>query len=636
MRDVLFYQNYTPVGDISAMVIGIIHWFLLRSTYTIKQKNFTMFKWANVFLVISAISNICYHNLIREITRADVFWIYLTRNTYYILLALMYVLFCVYVSNLVDMKGRIRQIFDGLVWSGFVILAFMEIMGPIQKWGFYIDAELQIHQNYYYDPFWFAYFYFSIIVVCTLLRYRRKFITKMFRCLCKVSLMCFGVILLQARLMSTSYTCIAFTFPVMAVLFLFHYNAYDMETGTLDSKSFDAYIREFGEKKFTIIFLYLHDMNVDKMKELSTVFFHFNEKYFKDCCTFRLRDNKLAMVYSDEKNRNAMEKMPQLYADFKELYQKYKIDYRIVLVQSDDMLGGGRDYFALDEFVEEKMRMNSIHRCRRNDVVDYLRSNYILSELRDIYIKQDMDDERVKVFCQPVLHTITDTFTSAEALMRLELAESGMVFPDQFISIAEKHGYIHTLSKIILNKTCKQIKEIERQGYVIDRVSVNFSITELRNSGFSKDIREIIESNDIAYDKIAIELTESKNEKDFENVKKIMTKLHGLGIKFYLDDFGTGYSNFARIISLPIDIIKFDRSLTILAGTDAESEFMVGSFSEIFKKSNYQILFEGIEDERDEQQCKAMNALYLQGYKYSRPIPMEQLTDFLEKAEWSV
>ena len=82
---------------------------------------------------------------------------------------------------------------------------------------------------------------------------------------------------------------------------------------------------------------------------------------------------------------------------------------------------------------------------------------------------------------------------------------------------------------------------------------------------------------------------------------------------------------------LPIDIIKFDRSLTILAGKNAESRFLVGSFSDIFKKSNYQILFEGVENERDENQCKEMNALYLQGYKYSKPIPMEHLNEFLKK-----
>ena len=111
----------------------------------------------------------------------------------------------------------------------------------------------------------------------------------------------------------------------------------------------------------------------------------------------------------------------------------------------------------------------------------------------------------------------------------------------------------------------------------------------------------------------------------------MMTALQGLGVKFYLDDFGTGYSNFERIVGLPIDIIKFDRSLTILAGKDDESKFLVGSFSDIFKQSNYQILFEGVEDEQDEMYCKEMNALYLQGFKYSKPIPIEQLPEFLTK-----
>ena len=148
---------------------------------------------------------------------------------------------------------------------------------------------------------------------------------------------------------------------------------------------------------------------------------------------------------------------------------------------------------------------------------------------------------------------------------------------------------------------------------------------------FSDDIIGIIEANGVPYEKIAVELTESRNEKDFKSVKRIMKELQGLGIKFYLDDFGTGYSNFERIIGLPIDIIKFDRSLTILASKNDESRFMVGSFSEIFKKADYQILFEGVEDERDESQCIDMDAMYLQGYKYSKPIPIEQLENFLGK-----
>lgn len=108
-----------------------------------------------------------------------------------------------------------------------------------------------------------------------------------------------------------------------------------------------------------------------------------------------------------------------------------------------------------------------------------------------------------------------------------------------------------------------------------------------------------------------------------------MFELQKYGIIFYLDDFGTGYSNVERIIGLPIDIIKFDRSLTILSGKDETSRLIVSSFSNIFEKANYQVLFEGVEDDEDENRCLDMRADYLQGYKYSKPIPIEELGKFL-------
>lgn len=106
--------------------------------------------------------------------------------------------------------------------------------------------------------------------------------------------------------------------------------------------------------------------------------------------------------------------------------------------------------------------------------------------------------------------------------------------------MAERHDYIHTLSKIILNKTCRQIKRLEQEGYQIDRVSVNFSILEFRRKEFCKDVMDIIRQNEIPYEKVAIELTESWNETEFDNIKNTITSLQKLGIKFYLDDFGTG------------------------------------------------------------------------------------------------
>ena len=215
--------------------------------------------------------------------------------------------------------------------------------------------------------------------------------------------------------------------------------------------------------------------------------------------------------------------------------------------------------------------------------------------------------------------------------MRLKLEETGMVFPDQFIPMAENHGYIHVLTEIILHKTCQEIRSLTEEGFLIKRASVNVSVLELKDEAFCGDMIRIIDNNQIPGEKVAIELTESNSEADFMIMKEKIEELRGKGIQFYLDDFGTGYSNMERIMELPFDIIKFDRSIVIASGMDERSENIVQSLARMFKDMNYSVLYEGIEDEKDEERCKAMSATYLQGYKYSRPVPIEQLRKFVPK-----
>ncbi len=116
-------------------------------------------------------------------------------------------------------------------------------------------------------------------------------------------------------------------------------------------------------------------------------------------------------------------------------------------------------------------------------------------------------------------------------------------------------------------------------------------------------------------------------------MKNRIEQLKDKGIKFYLDDFGTGYSNMERIMELPFDIIKFDRSLVIACDSDERSEKMVGSLANMFADLNYAVLYEGVENDVDEKRCIKMSASYLQGYKYSRPIPIDDLKNFFSKVE---
>lgn len=440
-----------------------------------------------------------------------------------------------------------------------------------------------------------------------------------------------GLYVSQILFLQNSYTTITFTFPIIAILFLYHYNAYDIKTGTLDYNAFESYVEDLRGKDFTLVSAYLQNMTMDRMQELSSQIYYFNEKFFKHTCIFRVRDEKLIMAIEDKKNPNMEEGLKHIVETFENMYEQLRIDYKLVIMHSDYRIHEAHEYLEMDEYYNNQIDVNTAYIPKEEDIEKYMNVQFVLRQLRDIATKHDLNDDRVRVFCQPVLNTERNQFTSAEALMRLYLPGYGMVYPDVFIPLAERYDQIHTLSLIILNKTCKEIKRLEEEGYQIERISVNFSMTELRNPNFCQDIFDIIEANEIPFGKIAIELTESMDETEFENVKRIMREMHDVGVKFYLDDFGTGYSNFERIIELPVDIIKFDRSLTIMASKDENSQFMVGSFSEIFKRSNYQILFEGVEDEDDAHLCIKMNALYLQGYHYSKPIPIEKLSGFLEK-----
>ena len=215
--------------------------------------------------------------------------------------------------------------------------------------------------------------------------------------------------------------------------------------------------------------------------------------------------------------------------------------------------------------------------------------------------------------------------------MRLKLPDIGMVFPDQFIPIAEEHGYIHVLTEIILKKTCDEIKRLIAEGYDVNRISVNVSVLELRDEEFIKDVDKIIGDSDIPNGKVAIEITESQNDSDFMLMKNKIEELKDRGIKLYLDDFGTGYSNMERIMELPFDIIKFDRSLVLASDSDERSEKMVGSLASMFTELNFSVLYEGVENDVDERRCINMSASYLQGYKYSRPIPIYELNKFFSK-----
>ena len=631
-----FYDNYTPVGDVLVMAMCLIFVILIRTTYINRTRNFAYLKMMIVLVFVAAVSDIFYHDSLNHIGNIPVILHYIPRAVFHLALFGNLVLYVMYMREPLHLDKRSDIRYHVISASVFILIFAYEIIGTATHTGFYIDNDNVVHTGF--PVFTVGYVFYVGMVAYIIFKYRESVFKQVLKGVCFTIGVSLLVMVVQNAHGQTSFTTMTFVFPIYALLYLLHSNPYDIESGALRRVAFDDQIRSHHEKKRPMLIMSIllrdYDNNVVKYpKELVGIIRYFMVHFFRKTSLFELSGGRRVLLIDLKKNPDYKDIYERVMDEFYKIYPVFKIDYKIVTVQTVDELPAGSDYIKLLEFIEKKMSTNSVRYLDDKDIESYLDSKYILSELSDIHEKMDLNDERVEVFCQPVFNIRNGIYDTAEALMRLRLPELGLVFPDKFIPIAEENGYIQTLTKIILNKTCMQIKELIDEGYRVRRISVNFSVFDVRENDFCAMVESCVRNSGIDFKHIAIEITESQNEKDFELVKERISALKDSGIKFYLDDFGTGYSNFERIMELPFDIIKFDRSLVIASSSDEKIKAMVSHLAKMFNDMDYAVLYEGIEDENDEERCMNMSAKYLQGYKYSKPIPMEKLREYFVKAD---
>ncbi len=632
----VFFKNYTPVGDNVVLSVCLVFFVLFRTAFISRTKSFSLFLRMLFALLASAVSILLFHTL-SDVLPIEYSWLLsLLWFCHVVSIFATFVCYIYYILESFRIPKKQAGIHKIIALSAFGVIALYELLGMIFKFGFYYTEEGTLHPGMYF--FVLAYYLFVGYAIYLLIRYRKQIYKQIVKGLVSVWFISILVMIIQGFSAQISFTTSTLLLPMIALLYLIHSNPYDVELGTVDITAFEDTISYSHSKKIRLVLMscFMHDFEGGGKKypkDIHDMIRHFMEGYFKSAALFQIAGGHIMLAAPIDKNPDWQLISDRMIDDFYALYDRYQYDYKIVVMTSTDSLSENNDYLGFIRNVESIMPENSVHFVEDSDIVAYYDQKYILSELEEIQRKNDLEDERVLVYCQPVLNLANGKYDTAEALMRLKLHEKGVVFPDRFVPLAEKFGYVHAITRVILYKTCLEIKKLIEEGYQVKRISVNVAADEMRSIDFSRDIIKVIARSGIPFEKIAIEVTESQNESDFKVVKQIIEELKGNGIKFYLDDFGTGYSNFERIMELPFDIIKFDRSLVLASGADAKFEMMVSHLSRMFSDLNYSILYEGIENDRDENMCRSMSARYLQGYKYSKPVPIAELRNFFKKTE---
>lgn len=229
------------------------------------------------------------------------------------------------------------------------------------------------------------------------------------------------------------------------------------------------------------------------------------------------------------------------------------------------------------------------------------------------------------VYLQPKIEVKSRRFSGAEALVRWNDKEKGLIMPDDFIPFFEKNGFIVQLDLFVFEQVCRMIRDWIDAGKTPLPISVNLSRIHMSRPGFLRDYRSIQERYHIAPKLLEIELTENLFFENLDLFLQVIAEIRGAGFLCSLDDFGSGYSSLNMLKDIQVDILKLDKAFFGSAQSDNPREkAIIESVVAMAKKLDMVTISEGVESLQQLEFLEDIGCDMAQGYLISKPVPLEE------------
>ena len=238
-----------------------------------------------------------------------------------------------------------------------------------------------------------------------------------------------------------------------------------------------------------------------------------------------------------------------------------------------------------------------------------------------------------EVYYQPVVDLNTGDVVSAEALVRWNHPEKGMVSPGFFIPFFEHNGFIIKLDAYIREEVCRNMMELRRCGLKNIPVSVNVSRLEFYDPNLCRSIIDLTERYRLEPQMMRLEITESAYTDNPQQLLAAMKELQNYGFQLLMDDFGSGYSSLNMLKDVPVDILKMDMKFLEDQGISGRGPEILASLVRMAKKLGMRTIAEGIETKEQGDFLRSVGCEYGQGYYYARPMPADSFTSLLMARE---
>ena len=244
-------------------------------------------------------------------------------------------------------------------------------------------------------------------------------------------------------------------------------------------------------------------------------------------------------------------------------------------------------------------------------------------------LRRALKQEEFLLHYQPKIDLVSGTMTGAEALVRWQDPEHGLVYPAQFVPIAEENGLIVPVGRWVLREACRQVQAWLDSGLCAVPVAVNISAVEFRHEGFLDGVALILKETGLDPRYLELELTESILMHDAEASAKVLEALKAMGVQLAIDDFGTGYSSLSYLKRFPIDTLKIDQSFMRDIATNADDATIVDAVIGMGRNLKQRVIAEGVETHEQlaflqDRQCDVG-----QGFHFSHPLSAEDFARLL-------
>ena len=563
-----------------------------------------------------------------------------TTTIFYLFQALLpYALLC-YIMTLHDNKliSVKKMLLAGLAT---ILLASIVLTNPFTEKLFYFDVSAGYVEGPWYRLMYYSALFHLAVILILVISWRKEFGPRKTKVILDILILCGCGVVIQLLHYPLLMTGFGMSLGILALfLTINNPNANrDSLTGVYNhlylTRRSDELIA--AGKSFHIITIYLYQLkHINKVAgvEGGDYILQLTAKKLEELCgsrVFRITGKRfLVLTMSLQEYEYYITQIKKMFETDMQLdADSSKPATPVILsgIVHGQKLGTSGLMLEYAEYLESLSMQNGVIEVIQDD--QQTMDGFLYNKKVEQYLHTAIAQDLFEVYYQPVYSTEKNDFVTLEALSRLHHPELGWIAPDVFIQIAEKNHMIEQITDLQFKRVCMFINEHRDLMKKLFNIKVNLSSLDLMRSDCSSHFIRMMDDMDIHHDWIQFEITETVATEYNAGLGMVIDGFMAAGVRLCLDDFGSGYANLNTVMRLPFSAIKIDRTLLFDICNDKKRAMFYQSIIETFHRMGYSIVSEGVETEEEMSLLSSWGVDMIQGYYFSRPLPVEELLKLL-------